>query len=206
MHFTEGQLEINGQPCSMAEAQRYEVPCFRTELGIREISRRLKQCFDIFRDSSPAHSVYALIHFGQDSGFAGALSADFRAGRDYLRQANYKMAVKCFKAKGFGFTPGGDDFLAGYILGLSFIQKVEQKDLSGVLDLLFYASLSENYLVNTFMIQSRHLKPDQDWADFLMSLVIEMQNPREALCKILKHGASSGYDTLSGFFAAWEII
>jgi hypothetical protein len=77
--------------------------------------------------------------------------------------------------------------------------------LSEIKDLLLYESLSENYLSNTFLLQAYPQKPDRDWADFLLALETQT-NPQAAMLKITSHGATSGYDTLSGFYAAWEIL
>lgn len=206
LRYAGGQVLINNQPCQMGEAKRYRVPDFKAELSVHQICHRLSECFHIFRSSSPEISVNSLTLSDQSAGFAHALSTSYRDGLQYFKQGNYSSAVKCFKGRGFGLTPGGDDFLAGYIMGLAFKQRVQKKDLSEILDLLVYESLSENCLTNTFILQARALHPDLDWADFLQSLGSKNMNPQEPMSRIFRHGASSGYDTLSGFFAAWEII
>ena len=69
--------------------------------------------------TAAARSLVFLLSAAQpaDSPFARALADRFRAGVSRLTAADAQGA-EMIRGLGFGLTPGGDDFLAGFLLGL----------------------------------------------------------------------------------------
>jgi hypothetical protein len=203
----EGFLKLNDEVISTEGSTLYTVPDFAGTLDNPLLEQQIRPCLDLLLKLLPPLSVGALLSADSnpEHGFDQALSKSYKLGLWLLKQAEFSQAVRCFKGKGYGLTPGGDDFLAGFTLGVAIKQHSEKKSLSEIMDLLLYESLSENYLANTFLLQAYHLKPDQDWADFLLTLETSGDAPA-AMQRICSQGATSGYDTLCGFFAAWETI
>lgn len=203
-----GILQIAGQVCNTSTANIYQINCLQPVLDAQMRRIRIKKCFLHYVNKVPPFGVGALLRAeeGNLKGFELALAKSYKQGQKLFSEENYSEGIKCFKGKGYGLTPGGDDFLAGYILGLAYRQTMGKKDLSEILAVLLYESLSENYLSNTFLIQAAQLLPNRDWLDFFEALESNTKDPLPFMQQISALGASSGYDTLSGFFAAWEMI
>ncbi|MCD8481083.1 MAG: DUF2877 domain-containing protein [Candidatus Cloacimonetes bacterium] len=200
-------IKINGDVLSRKSCSHYQAPVFGEALDNPLLLQQLQNCRDTLSEQWPPLCVGALLSSGSEPqhGFDLALSIKYNEGLKHLADGEFSKAIRCFKGKGYGLTPGGDDFLAGLTLGLAYRQRVEKKSLSEILDLLLFESLSENYLANTFLRQAYDLQPDQDWTDFLLALETSGDVTR-AMQRICGQGATSGYDALCGFFAAWEMI
>lgn len=203
-----GDIMLNDVVCASAETAIYRVPHFRRVLAQAEFELRLESAFRLFQQRLPAQCIASLlkIEVSSPASFDAALGTLYRKGVQNFGQGDFSGGVSCFKGRGFGLTPGGDDFLAGFMLGLAYRQIRQKKSLSEIMDMLFYESLSENLLSNTFLTQAYRLLPDRDWAEFLLALESQTTNLPQYLARICAIGATSGYDTLSGFFAAWEML
>lgn len=148
--------------------------------------------------------VLALIKADQSKqrGFSAVLAESFRKGLQHFRQGDTLAGIACFKGRGMGLTPAGDDFMIGMIIAVSWLQLVLKKELSKILHLLKDESKGSDQLVNTFIGQAFALRLNDDWANFLHNLAEPDADLTPSLEKLLSHGASSGADELSGFFVA----
>jgi hypothetical protein len=121
-------------------------------------------------------------------------------GINNLFQQKYTLFAQQIKRRGLGSTPAGDDFLTGYIICLSWLIANGRKDLIKQREEIYQTALDNDLLVNTFLHQAYYLRPDDDWANFLLAL---SENDEINLTKyinlIMNSGESSGKDMLSGF-------
>lgn len=202
------QMIIDREIIKLRDCPVYTTPVFKPVRDTAIPDQNLRLCKARFTQDATPECVWALAHaedmdFGS---FKGRLASDYRQGYAMFREHHVVQAITCFKSKGYGLTPGGDDFLIGMVLGFTWLGRVQKKELSEILPLLLNASWSDNLLVYTFFLQARDLWVDQNWKDFLTGLEAPSQAPVSAMGKIMQQGASSGYDILSGFFFAWELI
>jgi hypothetical protein len=104
------------------------------------------------------------------------------------------------KGRGTGSTPAGDDFLLGYLIGVSWLIEACGIDLKAHRDIVYRAALGSNHLLNTFLHQAYTYQLDKLWADFLNSLadnrINRLMNDFHAVMNL---GGSSGEDMISGF-------
>lgn len=202
------QMNFDSDIIKLSDCPVYTTPVFKPISNPAIIDQNLNICRTKFTQDATPESVWALAHAeDMDLGsFSGRLASAYKLGYSLFREHHVVQAITCFKGKGYGLTPGGDDFLIGMVLGFTWLGRVQKKELSEILHLLLNASWSDNLLVYTFFLQARNLWVDQNWKDFLTGLEAPSQAPERAMGKIMQQGASSGYDILSGFFFAWELI
>ncbi len=168
---------------------------------------RLVQSFAHFVKHAHPNSIIALINSESGEGsFDFALKTSFSEGMRHLRQGNYTEAVRCFRHRGMGLSPAGDDFLIGFVLATKWLELVRKKELSKITEIIIHESEVNNALIRTFMCQAAELDLDADWAEWLEALANVDVPLLPSLEALMKHGASSGADKLSGFFAACEVI
>ncbi|MDZ4121282.1 MAG: DUF2877 domain-containing protein [Candidatus Cloacimonadaceae bacterium] len=160
-----------------------------------------------FKASHHGNSYAEILAGDGSAGFDRAILASFSRGEEHLKKGQYPEAVKCFKGLGYGLTPAGDDFLMGFLLALRYLDSLSQKkELQEICPCLFFASLGENPLVNTFLQQAMYLEPDYDWREYICALSSCSDTYRHWQDIISRQGHSSGRDRLCGFLLGLELI
>jgi len=138
---------------------------------------------------------------GKLSAFDRELQKSLVNGLDALWQGDFRDFVTRIKGRGQGSTPSGDDFLIGYLIGLSWLEKAWGMDLKEQRETVYNGALGTNKLVNTFLYQAYSYLMDKNWADFLNCLAGNLVNRIEVVCdRLILLGETSGEDMLSGFF------
>ncbi len=118
-----------------------------------------------------------------------------------LWQDNTLEFVTRLKGRGIGSTPSGDDFIIGYLLGISWLEKAWGMDLQDQREIVYSNALGTNKLVNTFLHQAYSYQLDKNWADFLNCLAANLVNRiDDEFSAVALQGETSGEDMLSGFF------
>ncbi len=173
-----------------------------------QIKQRLRIEAAEFFAKCPPESVAGLIRGANEASgsYLGALGESFRQGRDLMSRNDWQAGVRCFKGKGLGLTPSGDDWLAGFLTGFVWLERILEQDWSDRRNRLLNLCLGKDPLVNSILRQTAELALDQDWAEFLISLQLSEADPSAKQDRILATGSTSGADTLSGFHCACEIL
>ncbi len=137
-----------------------------------------------------------------------ALDAIGRAGTAVLDacrdddRAALARAISALCGLGPGLTPAGDDWLAGWLLGLHLAP--DPPDLSGFI--LEIAGQRTTTLSRAFLECAAAGEADAGWHALLAALAGEPTDGRTAHCAraILAHGSTSGAAMLAGFLAGVE--
>jgi len=135
-----------------------------------------------------------------ESEFDQVLKNHFLQAFDALWKGDEHSFAQLIKGRGKGSTPSGDDFLMGYLIGMSWLIETYGADLRSRREDVYHTALGVNPLVNTFLDQAYQYQLDQNWALFLNCLA--MNNERELwdeFTQIADMGNTSGEDMLSGF-------
>jgi hypothetical protein len=106
--------------------------------------------------------------------------------------------INKIKGTGYGLTPAGDDFIAGILFGLHYIEKNYSVDLNSLRDNIYRNSLGQNLLVNSFILNAKLGRYFWSFKN-LLSLLVQNLNYVDALKALLSFGATSGADLLMGY-------
>ena len=105
------------------------------------------------------------------------------------------------KGCGLGLTPGGDDFIAGLLIGLYVLQKLNKQNLQPNMDAIFRAAQGDNIFSNTFLDLARRGLLFGRMKDLLLALISGGESPvRKAAERLFAIGETSGADLATGFF------
>lgn len=126
---------------------------------------------------------------------------------DNLQSKNdFDLAVKMLLGLGYGLTPSGDDFLAGLLFAMYFVQMVFARNCD-VLPMISH-SVCENMAERTNQISRHFLRcaAEGQWGrvteDFMTALFRCTEQQNEELYRIvekkLSYGATSGMDEIFG--------
>ncbi|MDW8319248.1 MAG: DUF2877 domain-containing protein [Anaerolineae bacterium] len=112
---------------------------------------------------------------------------------------------------GPGLTPAGDDWLAGWLVGLRARAALDEEDVpflpvEVVGDAVLEAAQDQtNDLSLAFLRAAAAGAVTQAWHQLLEALTnADPVALRDAVTEVLSHGGTSGADTLAGFLAAFE--
>lgn len=157
---------------------------------------------------APASSLGFLLkndgcYYGK-SRFDRELARQMLEAYEAIKDGDWDQGVAGFRGKGIGFTPMGDDFLTGLLIGLGIRQAVENKELSGIREFIYSHALGSNLPVNTFLTMAYQGWYSENWKQMLTEMFSFNQLVVPAVRKILEQGETSGADALTGFLAAWE--
>lgn len=204
--FCENELRVNDATIEVAQECVFRNVDFQAASDMELIKEQLQRSRNIYEREASTDSIYGILKKTSIKGFERGLADSFRRGMDKLRVGDYIAGVNCFKRKGIGLTPSGDDFLCGFMLAMAWLNRTQKKRLSEIHYAILCESLSDNVLMNTFLQQAHALLLNQDWEEFLRNLTIAGTDLNGSVRQLLSHGASSGADELCGFFFACEVF
>ncbi len=200
-------ITIEDQVFLFSENLVYRTPALMVSCTENLLKASIQELKREFIKKAPEKCVAILSRYypGVCGGFDLELGKSYARGEELFLSGRYSEAVECYRGKGFGLTPGGDDFLNGMLIGLGWLNKPPKKTLSEIVESIMVQSRGNNALVNSTMWMSCHLQLDEDWAGLLGSLASGSGAYSGWLERILAHGSTSGADELSGFFLAAEL-
>ncbi len=134
--------------------------------------------------------------------FSELVYKEIEDGIELFLNKQFDLAIPKIKGHGFGLTPSGDDWLAGALTGVSFYEQFFQKKFKTMKESIFALSKGKNLISNSFIYFAKESSFFYDVKIFLTSLLKKDYDSLSILgVNVLEHGATSGGDFLSGFFA-----
>lgn len=134
------------------------------------------------------------------SGVARKWADQLVQGATTLGAGAFSQGTKILNGLGPGLTPTGDDFLCGFLWGLSLFD-----DTSDIRETIYSTAQSDNPLVRHFMRAAyeglffEHLK------HFTMAVCMgDTDAIQNAFTRVRSHGATSGLDTAAGL--CWAFL
>jgi hypothetical protein len=125
------------------------------------------------------------------------------SGVDAMLQGDVLGGLCSFKGVGFGLTPSGDDFIAGFLFGLYLLQQIHRSDLSALRATIYARTRRCDLLSNTFLYLASQGRFSEILKDFVCALL--NSDPSQvipAMKQVMAMGSTSGSDLLCGLFFA----
>ncbi len=133
--------------------------------------------------------------------FEKAFAAHLKRGIHEVFHGDLLSGVRILKGCGVGLTPSGDDFIAGLLIALNVIEKMNGRDFKRTIEAVYHTALGENIFSNTFLDLARRGFLFERMKSLIVALneggEMEVRNSAEKLFAV---GASSGADLGTGFF------
>lgn len=133
-------------------------------------------------------------------GFERAVTDQIRRGVNQMRNGHLLDGVRTLRGCGLGLTPGGDDFIAGLLIGLNLLQQLKGRDYQGIADDVFRTANGDNIFSNSFLDLARRGFLFGRMKDLVLALMQEGEEMvRTAAARLMAIGESSGADVGTGF-------
>ena len=200
-----GTILFAGRRYHFTSRQRYYSALELPAVAQSRLRRNLATFGEFLRKTAPPHSLAFLLDEGWlkcfRTGFARALAAQIQQGAQQAFHGDLLKGVAELKGCGVGLTPSGDDFIAGLLIGLNFLQKLHGSELQRLADAVCRAARGSSLFSNTAMELARQGLLFGRVKEVLLALVSgNGPSLRRAVQKLLAVGASSGADLATGLF------
>ena len=174
-------------------------------------ARKLLLCFqDTVVNSSPALSLMFLIdgrrkrHLASD--YEKAYVKRAVSGWTYFMEGKCEEGIRLMKGSGYGFTPSGDDFIAGMATALYMIRRFFKRDVSEELELILRSSAGGNIIsesFNTFAAKGHFMERIKT----LIEAIVEGNEKKLILHApaVIATGETSGADFSTGLLCAFKM-
>jgi len=83
--------------------------------------------------------------------FEKELMKRLQRGVELLFSDSFRKGIEYIRGTGFGFTPSGDDFICGLLLGLRVAERIYGVNLSSTCAEIYEASIGDNLISNAFL-------------------------------------------------------
>jgi hypothetical protein len=197
--------EINGKLFRFNEGCRYVSEISRQACDLDLLNKNMSTVSRIVVEESHAKSYSFLIdrhrekHF--KSGYEKKLVERVSEGWRAISEQRYAEGARLIKGTGYGFTPGGDDFLAGLLTGFNLL--AGNRNISGIKKEIYHAGRTGNVVSDSFLRLAFGGHYYERTRKFLISVTgddeIAIRNTAHSL---MSHGETSGADFATGVVCA----
>ena len=201
LKITDKDILINDEKFPKADIEKYDSKMSEVPASI--FLEFFWEFIKIVKEKALPESCAFLLDAKREENFKDSFGRNFvsqiKDGVNDFLQGNFETGVKKIRGLGFGLTPSGDDFLGGYLLGLSLVEKMTKKDFSSRKDIIFKNALSKNLISNSFLFCYHKGRIDGKLRDLIKVINVGLLDLIEAkTVKLIAVGHSSGSDTLTG--------
>jgi hypothetical protein len=171
--------------------------------------RNLTALGESLKEAAPPRSLAFLLdgkrrkHFR--AGFERAFAGQITRGVRQVFHGRLLQGIRQLKGCGLGLTPAGDDFIAGFLIGLHLLQRLHGQDLQPTADAVLRTARGDNIFSNTFLDLARRGLLFGHMKDLLLALVSGSESSvHKATRKLFGIGETSGADLATGLFLTLE--
>jgi hypothetical protein len=140
------------------------------------------------------------------SSFEKALVERVQTGWDYFLRKDISTGMHLIMGSGFGFTPSGDDFIAGISAGMSLIRNLYEIDVGEEVDTIYLNSTTGNVVSRNFIFHALKGHFLEKIKDMLQSLITGDENELvHNSMNVIALGQTSGADFLCGLICSFKM-
>lgn len=169
----------------------FEARLFAVALENLEVFPKKSLIFTVFEHFKPEIQC----------GFDFTLVKSIKAATALIAEGKILQGVYSLKGLGHGTTPAGDDFIAGLLYGLHYLQQLHGFDKNNLIQEILEASKGSNVISNAMLEHAAGGRYFHSLKNFFLA-IDQNQDTTLSLRELFLHGATSGADILSGFLFA----
>lgn len=204
VEVTRDTIAWNGGTVSRCEVPLYSSAVTGTLAGIdaiRSVALALRR--EVF-PLAPSESLIGLIGSVQKaaatSGFAAEMAKVLRAGAAEFQQGDLFVGARTMRGCGFGLTPSGDDFIAGFLAGMAAFESLGGRRSATERAAIVKVALGDNELSNHFLRLAADGALFGSLRDTVSgTLTGALKSALAGAARLLRVGETSGADMLMGF-------
>lgn len=202
LYIDENRLEVDPE-------KNYDSAVPRLPLDPALFKENLYFLRDFLGHNAPPKSMCFLFSFSAEDSFKTVFERtmleSMKKGAALLEAGDHAKAARALRGLGFGLTPSGDDFLCGYLTGLSFIEANLQADLSAIKDAVYDNAVTKKFIAGSFTYCAYNGRVNEKTGKLLTALA-GFDDKRLVLAAkaSLRSGHTSGADFCAGLIYGCE--
>jgi hypothetical protein len=174
-------------------------------VDLHRLQRNLAVLGASLKEAAPPKSLAFLLDAKRRknfrAGFERAFAAQITRGVYQVFHGRLLQGIRQLKGCGLGLTPAGDDFIAGFLVGLHVLRQLRGQGSQSTADAVFRAARGGNIFSNTFLDLARRGLLFGRLKDLLLALVSGSEGSVcKAAGKLFGIGETSGADLATGLF------
>ena len=202
LYIDENRLEVDPE-------KNYDSAVPRLPLDPELFRENLRFLRDFLGRNAPAKSMCFLFSFSTEDSFKTVFERtmleSMKKGVALLETGDYARGARSLRGLGFGLTPSGDDFLCGFLTGLSFSEVNLPADLSAVKDSIYDNAVTKSFISGTFTYCAYNGRVNEKIGKLLAALAgFDEKRLVLAAKASLKNGHTSGADFCAGLIYGCE--
>ena len=187
--------------------KRYDSSLRRMAANAERFERNLRAFERVILESSSQKSLACLLDEKRHKNFTSSFEKEFlrsvSSGVGRFLSGELEAGAAAIRGLGFGLTPSGDDFLAGFLLGLHALQAGFGSDLSAEIGAISRVARSDNAIVQQFLLCAAQGRFFERAKTLVLSLFEgEATAAAGDARRLLEIGESSGADLGTGLLLA----
>jgi len=140
------------------------------------------------------------------SAFETAMQNHLKSAYSEIISGNIIQGISKFKGVGYGLTPSGDDFIAGFLYGLNILEIEKSADYSDLISEILKTSLGNNIISNNLLILASKGLFFSRLKNLIECILMNQEDKIEnTLEELFEVGETSGSDILVGILTALKI-
>ena len=196
-------LKIDKQNYVLNNELRHSSGFIYPEIGNADLEQRVKDFIKFYAPAFPVKSLFFLLYPENTIHFISAFEKAYVQQMTYayaLFQSDLYKSINEFKSRGSGLTPSGDDFIAGVLFGIDFLEMKHRADYSNLKTHIYTLNKTNNlFSCNMLRLayQAKYYKRLQDFLNAFFYLPLKDVNA--AFEQLIAVGDTSGADLLTGY-------
>jgi len=160
-------------------------------------------------DAAPPKSMCFLFSVSAEAAFRSVFERTMlermKKAVRFLESGDYVRGARYLRGLGFGLTPSGDDFLCGYLTGLSFVEANLPARVDVIKDAVYDNAATGNFISNSFTYCAYNGRVNEKTRKLLAALAgFEEKRLATAAKAALRSGHTSGADFCAGLVYGCE--
>jgi hypothetical protein len=202
-------LAFAGHRYRFTSRHRYRSTLDLPGADLHRFQRNLSALGESLKEAAPPKSLALLLDSNRRKYFRGGFERAFAhqilRGVHEVFHGKLLNGIQRLKGCGFGLTPAGDDFIAGFLIGLHILQKLRGQNLQPTRDAIFRAARGDSVFSNTFLDLARRGLLYGRIKDLLLALTSGSRSSvRKAALALFAVGETSGADLATGLFMSLD--
>lgn len=202
--IAEEYFQLNDEKVFFETSKRYNSQIEVMDFNEKKFKQTLNYFEKVLVENSSAKSLTFLLDESRKKNFKSSYEIEFvrrfDSALECFTSSNYLEGVKLIKGVGFGLTPSGDDFIAGFLIALNVIQKLEKVDYSSLIAHIYEAAKGSNLFTNIFLLAAKNGSLFEKFKNLINSILYSGQNEiLENTHTLISFGETSGADQGVGF-------
>jgi len=209
-------IDAGGIRYNRAGEREYHSTLYLKDASIDRVLINLDTVEQVLLSTASPKSLFSVLnHPASDNGgtvFTKSLVRRVTAGVHEFFKNRYEEGTRLVSGAGYGLTPSGDDFIAGFLSGIFVIELITGKDLGSIREKIYSETRTESILSRSFIYYAyigRFYEHPKKLIHTLCKEALYREYKKDVTrrtLQVISMGETSGADFITGLLTPFYFI